>query len=564
MNKLKQTLYAVPIALATTFMAGCVSCEKENSPPEAKLEINPTKGEVPLEVRMKLTGIDPDGDKDISWYSLNVNNKEMKRRYPIDTTMTFANSGIVKVYGEVVDSKNQMGKTAVNSIEIYGKPFLETSLSLINDVNLKYSSILSRVDKATLNINRDGKLLSTQEINDINQSGIDYEKTFNYSSDGIIKGKYEFILKSENLEKKDTITVSNYKPTMGLIAAVNFKEEEKIKIKLPGRSDKNPEDNPVPITSAKSLDGKTQPTIYGDSLEVKGLPNKNGNYQLEIEFGNTTGGLEKAVMGGYITPDTRIKINPFIQPNDTTLNWYGSGDVNNDNIVNTQDVTRISEIIAGTYSNPNDRRLNDRADINGDGIVDNQDKQILENKLNGSIPYMPGEWNKLTTRAEREDWLKKMLAIDLTSEVNGWNCTQYGDQLYLNLYGFKSIGDISDLLEYYPNYDLSNNGRFNLPLYRVSIADYDSDGISRTGHAMNTIVLGDNALNWNDLCNVEPQTDQMNVQPGEAYLIGIDSKFYIGGSHGVRTRYIQYDIKNKIPIFIETNPDVKIITQRGK
>ena len=31
-------------------------------------------------------------------------------------------------------------------------------------------------------------------------------------------------------------------------------------------------------------------------------------------------------------------INPFKQPNDTTLNYYGSGDLNADNIVDKQEI----------------------------------------------------------------------------------------------------------------------------------------------------------------------------------------------------------------------------------
>jgi hypothetical protein len=310
----------------------------------------------------------------------------------------------------------------------------------------------------------------------------------------------------------------------------------------------------------------------GYNLKITALPNETGPYQLELEFGSMNGGLEMTVLLGNIAEDKRIVINPFVQPNDSTLNWYGSGDVNNDNIVNSSDITRLIEIIAGTYSNPSDTRLKDRADVNGDEVVNSEDRQILENKLNGIISYLPGEWNKLPLRVEREEWLKKMLAIDLVSEIHdlpGSSCFIYAMQTMINFHGFRNPTDISILLYMYP-FDLINNGRFNLPLYEFNTADYGIDGSILGGHGMNTIILGDNALNWNDLCNIEPQSDQINVQPGQAYLIGINSKIAILGSPiegcGLNclnpTTYINYSIRDKIPTLIGPNPDIKIITQR--
>jgi len=543
------------------------SCKPENYPPEAKLDVNPVSGEVPLNVRMKVTGIDTDGEKDIHWYSLNVNNKEIKRRYPIDTTMTFENPGIVKIYGKVIDSENQMDKTDVSSIEVYERSFIEQFVSLVNDLNIKYDAVLSRVNSAELKINKDGILFLTKNINDVNQSGADYSKTFNNSLDGIIKGIYEFILKSGNLEKRNSVVVPNYNPSIDAgNLNIDLNEEAEKNIILPTPSDKNPEDNPVAIKSAISLDGKTELIMDGYNLRIKALPNYTGKYKIEVEYGSSGGGLEKLILEGNIIPDTRIEVNPFVQPNDSTSNWYGSGDVTNDNVVNGQDLTRLNQLIDGTYSDPNDKRLNDRADVNGDGTVNNEDKQILGNKLNGSIYYMPGEWNKLTTRAERENWLRKMLAIDETSEIPGstpnWSCVQYSDQTYINFHGFSKLGDISELLQDSPNLNLLDNGRFNLPLYEVIIVDYDLNGNSVGGHAMNIAILEESALNWNDLSNVEPQNDHINVQPGEDYIIGTNSKFYICGFHGVRTKYIQYDIKNNIPILLWTNPDVNIKNQR--
>ena len=88
--------------------------------------------------------------------------------------------------------------------------------------------------------------------------------------------------------------------------------------------------------------------------------------------------------------------------------------------------------MTGTYSNPGDTRLNDRADVNGDGVVNNSDRQLLENKLNGTLSYLPGEWNKLITKTERVNWLTKMLAIDKTDELQyipgEWVCGDFANK----------------------------------------------------------------------------------------------------------------------------------------
>jgi len=569
-------IFRIAILSGVTIALSFQSCkpEKINLPPEARIEVSPLYGDAPLSVKMKVTGVDPDGPQDISTYYLNVNNNEIKRSYPIDTTITFPNKGNINVYGKVKDSENHTSQTPTKLIEVYEGPFIAQSATLANDIKIDYTATLSKVASAELDINKNGTLFAEKTITDVNSTGADYTKTFDNAIDGITKGNYEFVLKSGNLEKRTSVEVPNYKPTISSIASVSLREETDTTINLPTPTDKNPEDNPVAFESATSLDGKTRLTLLPENkLKIEALPGYLGNYSAKIKFGNSTGGLEETVLTGNIKEDTRIKINPFVQPNDSTLNWYGSGDVTNDNLVNAQDVTRIIELINGTYSNPFDLRLNDRADVNGNGIVNNDDKQLLENKVNGIILYLPGEWNKLTTRAERESWLTKMLAIDEVSEIApfpGWDCNQYAAQTYINFHGVSNPTDIARFLEIYP-YDFSKNGRFNLHLHEVLIANYDLNGELKDGHAMNTIVLGDNFLNWDDLCDIEPQFDQINVQPGQAYL-GINSDFFIWGiptkpkvGKDINlTGYLYYLIKNNIPgegIPIE-NPDLKIIYQR--
>ena len=103
-----KTLLVSSIALPLVF-AGCEP--DKNSPPEAKLEVNPTSGNAPLEISMKLTGNDLDGVEDIKEYNLYIQGKDViKRSHPIDTTITFRNSGNYSVLGEVVDKEEQINK----------------------------------------------------------------------------------------------------------------------------------------------------------------------------------------------------------------------------------------------------------------------------------------------------------------------------------------------------------------------------------------------------------------------------------------------------------------------
>ncbi|MFH1503457.1 MAG: hypothetical protein ABIE36_02265 [Candidatus Diapherotrites archaeon] len=315
-NLLRKTAIVSSMAVPL-FFAGC---KEENYPPVAKLEVNPLYGDTPLEVRIKVDGDDLNGKEDIIEYRAGINTELIKSKTPIDVKRTFDNPGTIQVYGEVVDSKNANNKTGIKSIEVYRGPFIEQSASLFNDVEIKYSATLSKVDKAELKVNREGVLISTEEISDVNQSGTDYEKTFTYASDGFTKGNYEFTLTSDNLEKKNSVQIPNYKPSANFSnLETDLNEDSEINITLPTPSDKNPEDNPIQIKSAKSLDGKTQLTLNGYDLKIKALPDKTGAYQFELEYGSTGGGLEKTVLGGQIIEHTwKYLVNPFVQPNDTT------------------------------------------------------------------------------------------------------------------------------------------------------------------------------------------------------------------------------------------------------
>ncbi len=186
-------------------------------------------------------------------------------------------------------------------------------------------------------------------------------------------------------------------------------------------------------------------------------------------------------------------LNPFKQPNDSSLLWYGSGDVDSSGVVDGDDYDAMVNDVQ-----------NDMADIDGDGIAsDTLDQRLLENYLNGNREYLPGMWNQLQTREERESWLEKMLAIDQTDTntyISGDADTRFisgnfATQLVLNFFGY-SGDDIPS------KYVTEYNGRFNLPVYITGL--FDPSG---AGHGVNSTLVGDDPLNFDDWLFIEPQTD---------------------------------------------------------
>lgn len=232
----------------------------------------------------------------------------------------------------------------------------------------------------------------------------------------------------------------------------------------------------------------------------------NGNYELKVKATDTkTNAKDTTINFSVNIPQTyKYTINPFVQPNDSTLNWYGSGDVDGNNTLNSSDVSTLEKILSGEIvpnldsDDPVEYRTLDRADVNGDGSVTQEDKQILQNRINGALTYMPGEWNKLQTKQEREAWLEKMLAIDKVDEIPGvpgeFVCDNFAQQLMINFHGFSELG-------YNSAEGLKDNGRFNIPMTDVNVTS------TNFGHSINFTMTGDNLEEFSDGYYTEPQND---------------------------------------------------------
>jgi len=197
-----------------------------------------------------------------------------------------------------------------------------------------------------------------------------------------------------------------------------------------------------------------------------------------------------------------IRMNPFSQPNDSNLVWYGSGDVDSNNVRDWNDHNLIQQGIQ-----------NDQADIDGDGILGTpEDADLFTKYLNGDTLLPQVSWNwEICSKEDRKIWLEKMLTIDKTDTITYdpeyWICGNFSKQLRINFNGYGEVIKDSLLLEEIdPDYKYSflNNGRFNIPVF----------GIRTRGpphHAINACLIGENPLVWDDWYFFEPQDDKQII-----------------------------------------------------
>ena len=255
-------------------------------------------------------------------------------------------------------------------------------------------------------------------------------------------------------------------------------------------------------------------------------------------------------------------VNPFHQPNliFDKLNCYGGGDYDGNGIGQGD----YNAALAGVIDN--------RLDVNGDQIVNATDAQLIQEYINGTRTYLPGHWNFLQTRGERESWLTKMLAIDKTDEkqyVSGdentrWISGNFASQVVINFHGYDENAEGKTFI---PNkYDQSMNGLFNIPVYFVNSVNSDNNG----SHGMNALLIGDNPLDFNDWSFVEPQTDEINVQPnsqsiGNNGFIGIQKMAnfgdpYWGEDFPIVEQVVNFEINSGI--VLQGDPSQNLLLSR--
>jgi hypothetical protein len=210
--------------------------------------------------------------------------------------------------------------------------------------------------------------------------------------------------------------------------------------------------------------------------------------------GHWSGVMLAVVLGGCSSATMAAErhwdgLNPFSQPVATT-DYYGSGDVDLDGAVTERDLEALRRITSGK------RKANVRADINGDGVVDEEDIQLLELGLSGGV--LPGWWNRLTSAGDRRDWVRRMLARDPGDKhpyTPAWQqCLGYSTQLFLRFASYQGELFATDFG--------AAQTVYNLPIYCVSVHS------PTVAHAVNAVLIGDDPLRFEDWMIIEPQTDK--------------------------------------------------------
>jgi len=191
--------------------------------------------------------------------------------------------------------------------------------------------------------------------------------------------------------------------------------------------------------------------------------------------------------------------NPFHQPAATT-DYYGSGDVDGNGSVTQTDVSLAQEMADGLAA------PSPRADVDGNGVVNSDDVSLICDALSGHV--LPGWWDKLPGRTERNSWVTKVMELDQTDKhpyANWFRCGNFSMQTYIYAASYRR-----DL--YHSRYD-GGATMFNVPMYIVDVW-FPPGYSSCAGHSINGILVGDDPLNFDDWRFIEPQSD-CDRHPGE-------------------------------------------------
>ncbi|MFH1310919.1 MAG: hypothetical protein ABIH65_00755 [Nanoarchaeota archaeon] len=323
-NNLKNWMLGIT-AVSMLFLASCKDNTPVepptpvNNPPTSIHSVNPNKGELPLNVRFKVLGEDADGVQDIKKYVLSINgpsyNTKIEKQNPIDTTITLRNKGIYFSKGIVIDSGN-LSDTASASVSvseppIQPQPKVSQTAELENLVNIKYSVVFENLASLKLDVLKNNQQILSKTITQKN-----YSEVFSYKTNtDITKGEYDFVARWKTTAGNDTsnmvrASVPNYNPDAdfsGLNADLNEGSEINLNLEeILDSADNNPEDNPVPLRNATSLDGKVQTIINNNQLTIKALDENTGNYNIEVKFGSETGGINTKNIAGNIFDLVRV------------------------------------------------------------------------------------------------------------------------------------------------------------------------------------------------------------------------------------------------------------------
>jgi hypothetical protein len=180
------------------------------------------------------------------------------------------------------------------------KPSLSQTVSLVNDVDIKYTATLTNLNGATRTITHDGIRM--------------YDTTITYSPynetlEDRAKGVWGFELKSGNLSDTDSVTVPNYEPTFdssGLETNLNQRYEgSSLDVCVDERlKDKNKEDEPVSLNDVTSLSGAmtvTRTSGYCSTIKSNGdIVGDSQDWQVQFDYGSDQGGRGTSILSGRV------------------------------------------------------------------------------------------------------------------------------------------------------------------------------------------------------------------------------------------------------------------------
>ncbi|MBN1927260.1 MAG: T9SS type A sorting domain-containing protein [Prolixibacteraceae bacterium] len=203
------------------------------------------------------------------------------------------------------------------------------------------------------------------------------------------------------------------------------------------------------------------------------------------------------------------------------LDYYGSGDVNNDEVRNETDVQLIRE---GGLEGLEKAR----ADVSGEGELNEEDAQILEDYINGNRNYLPGNWDELNLQPNRRelriDWVNKRFKDYLEYMSISTPCLINSMIIFLNFTGIKNFKDCEYFGAYGDYEDYKDKIKYgvgyeNIPMGIIQTKIKNSN----TYHAMPVFFCGSNEENPETSLNFENYfvIDYLNgkkVNIGDPYM----------------------------------------------
>lgn len=239
-----------------------------------------------------------------------------------------------------------------------------------------------------------------------------------------------------------------------------------------------------------------------------------------------------------VTPDS-VTYNIIGQPNlhkyygRGNLEYYGSGDVTNNDTIDYRDVEAINNGV-----------VNWQGDVNADNVVNAVDAEIISQYVSGERTHLPGQWNVLT-REEKRDWALKTFRNVYMREHEripnnngdsilwypGWICSTYARQANMEHFGVMDIEGYNSWVEYGEGKELKhleNVAKFNIPSYLVNLRTLYNEA-----HTMRVYFIG-NDLKFElgksyDISNflfVDGQTG-MEADPGTTWMSNENNHLYI-------------------------------------